>query len=267
MFTALIVIATFGFSDPSGEIRAPSAAASTSFRTDPRRSFPGFWKQYRKAVANLDKAALARMTNFPFVTRWGNDDESDPRVDHDRASFVRIVEPLLLRPEPNQSSPMQEVIGQTEAIDAEDAADGHVLIEHFEFLYLRGAWRWTTAFVENVNVVTPMARVVEIRPTSPLFAELGTVVCDHLKLDRDVRVTRMRRGGDWIHLTGSESGPGGRRIQALLKLTGSDSKGKRIWSVSEAQIANDSADWKAILARHPDVPTDLVPNSTKDAQK
>lgn len=113
-----------------------------------------FWTQFRQAVIDNDKAAVADMARFPFPVRGA--DDSDPVKSLDRIGFLNIYERLVAQivyfPSGGQiiSRSMRELIHDAAAPPAADPENGDSMRFHqFEFERIDGRWRLVIAYLEE----------------------------------------------------------------------------------------------------------------------
>lgn len=77
-----------------GPTSAPARGASRA-SGEHREKLDEFWDRFRRAVRGRDKTAIALMTHFPFIVRWGDADPKDPTMEYDRDAFLERLDRLL----------------------------------------------------------------------------------------------------------------------------------------------------------------------------
>lgn len=116
--------------------------------------FQAFWNQFRSAVQQNDKARIAALTSFPFITRGPFD--RDPTIKHSRAWFLKSIDGLLAQEHYRYDGPklqpftMRELIEEKQTITEKDLNGGNrVWIEDFVFDKRRGRWFFTFAYTDK----------------------------------------------------------------------------------------------------------------------
>jgi hypothetical protein len=213
-----------------------------------------------------DVPQLEALTRFPFVARWGNADENDPRREYDRKAWRKIVTRLLDTPvqagkESNEhGQSMRDLI--TSRASVKEAGGRSVVIGELEFQNTPGGWRWTTIFTEELEPVEAPSAVA-ISPTSPVYRLMLKAVTKHTAMKKELRIVALKRAGVWGYMEGQESGSG-RAFCALLERTGFDEKGRMVWTLREVRFGSDGAAWRQAVAKHADVPESIVRAADKN---
>lgn len=249
-----------GRASPNSGDPSPSNAACVKGKD----GFERFWRDFRAAVRANNAAAIARLTKFPFVVRWGNDDPEDPSNTYPKAAFNQGVIDRLLALQPEGSGKtMRDLVLSTERLDDDHRGEHWALLEKFEFRESGGRWRWTTAFTaDDLQLLgTPADDVSVIPQISPLHKQIVEVVKGKAPSDKPLSVRHIARSGDHVYFEALESGGDGRLFRALLEKTGIDERGRLVWSVRALSLAPpapgdpiDSAREKLIkLGVHPNL--------------
>jgi hypothetical protein len=226
--------------------RAASASAGApaiSKRSSVDEDLQDFWQAFKLALTDEDKSAVARLTHFPFVVRWGNDDPNDPSFEYKRDQFLGVLGRLLRLGEngelPNHwgggdyGDTMRDLIESTTSLQEEDSS-GSASLGCFEFRRVGKHWRWTTAFSgDNQLLGIPESWAI---PPSPLRKYLLDVLSQALALKRPLLVRHLRRTGTIAYVEAKESGPNGRLARAVLRWKGTDAEGHAVWIVDRSSV-------------------------------
>ena len=124
------------------------AMAAGEKKAEPPADFKVYWSQFRKAVHENEKEAVASLTNFPFKTRGEMDD--DPVLTHDRKAFLAMIEEMLAEDSGSAKNPatMRELIEKTTSIPERAWGDGGrtVRIGNFIFENINKKWLFSYAY-------------------------------------------------------------------------------------------------------------------------
>ncbi len=247
--------------------RAENATASTTASHGPESRVDGFWNGFRTAVRANDRAAIARMTRFPFVVRWGNADDNDPSLTFDRSTFPREVDRLLSLKMPGEKRTMAQVVDGTSRIADADVSSGTFMVGSFEFRLVDGNWRWTAALTADPSFF-PASESSPVPKASPLRKSLLDVTAKAAHLRRPLKVTHLRSTGELAYLEAQEPGKRGRTVRAFLQRRPDDSQGQMIWEVKHYsfQPADSDAEWRSRIDGlvQSGVPASLFPTYGSD---
>jgi hypothetical protein len=202
-----------------------------------------FWHAFKRAMAEEDKSAVARLTQFPFVVRWGNADRNDPSFEYKRDQFLGVLGRLLRLGEggnlPNHwgggdyGDTMLDLIKSTTSLQEENSS-GSANLGCFEFRRVGKHWRWTTAFSgDNQLLGIPESWAI---PPSPLRKYLLDVLSQALALKRPLVVRHLRRTGTFAYVEAKEPGSNGRLARALFRWKGTDAEGHAVWIVDRSSV-------------------------------
>jgi hypothetical protein len=192
-----------------------------------------FWNGFRDAVRSGSRSAIVRMTNFPFVVRWGNADPNDQSVDYDREKFRAILDRLLaLKADDSGDKTMSQVVRDTPRVQDADISSGTFMVDMFEFRQVAGAWRWTAAFTAD-QFFYPASDSSPIPRISPLRNFILDVTSDAVRLRRPLTVKHLRTTGRVAYLVAQEPGEDGRIVRAFLARQPDDAQGQMVWTIKE----------------------------------
>ena len=221
---AILGLLTLGFATSDA-----SAVPGTS-SPPPATDFDVFWSNFRSAVRANDVAAISRLTEFPFIVRWGNEGPDDYKVTYDKKGFDKKIVERLLALSPGGASTMRDEVLEAERPPQHE--NDWALCEKFEFRKTRGRWRWTAAFTADDPVLLRM-NATSANPISSI--KLRSRVVEFVKAKAAVKTgleTRvLNRFEEYFYFEGNEAGRAGPPIRALLKTDGVDERGGMTWQV------------------------------------
>jgi hypothetical protein len=244
---------------PSTAVAAPKAAPA-----DQQRKVEQFWDAFREAVRTSNRVALLRLTNFPFVVRFGNADSNDPTETYDRDGFQRLVDRLLsLKITGDSGKTMVQVIDATEHVEDPEVSSGTFMVDCFEFRMVKGSWRWTAVFTADPAFYStsdsdPIPRV------SPLRKFILDLTSNTAHLRRPLIVKHLRTTGRVAYLEAQEPGKGGRTVRSFLERQADDPRGEMAWVVKDYSFqppdgAEDGWDGRLDKLVKSGVPASLFP--------
>lgn len=228
----------------SGQAADTKVSANDSHSTEGRVA--AFWDGFRTAVRANDRSAIARMTRFPFVVRWGNADDNDPSITYDRSSFQRELERLLSLKMDGEDNTMAQVVDGTARIADADVSSNTFMVGSFEFRLVGGNWRWTAAFTADPSFF-PASESSPIPKASPLRKILLDVTAEAARLKRPLKVNHLRSTGELAYLEALEPGKRGRTVRAFLQRKPDDSQGQMVWEVKHYsfQPLDSDTEWRS----------------------
>jgi hypothetical protein len=248
-----------------GEAANATVSANASHRAQERPT--AFWNDFREAVRVHDGSAIARMTSFPFVVRWGNADENDPSISYDRKRFQDELARLLALKVAADNRTMAQVVEGTLRIAEADISSGTFMVGSFEFRLVGGTWRWTAAFTADPSFF-PANESSPVPKVSPLRKILLDVTAEAARLKRPLKVSHLRSTGELAYLEAQEPGKQGRVVRAFLQRQSDSSQREMIWQVKHYsfQPADSDADWRSRIDSlvQSGVPASLFPAHGSD---
>jgi hypothetical protein len=194
--------------------KAANTRVSANASHGAKGSVDRFWDGFRTAVRANDRSAIARMTRFPFVVRWGNADDNDPSITYDRSSFQRELGRLLSLKTAGEKVTMAQVVGGTSRIADANVSSGTFMVGSFEFRFIGGNWHWTAAFTADSSFF-PASESSPVPKASPLRKFLLDVSVEAARLRRPMKVIHLRSTGELAYLEAREPGKRGRTVRAF----------------------------------------------------
>lgn len=247
--------------------KAANAVVSANASHSTKGSAAAFWEGFRTAVRANDRAAIASMTRFPFIVRWGNADGNDPSITYDRSSFQRELERLLSLRMAGEERTMAQIVDATSRIPDADVSSGTFMAGSFEFRLVGGNWRWTAALTADPSFF-PASESSPVPKASPLRKFLLDATAEAARLKRPLTVNHLRSTGDLAYLEAREPGKRGRTVRAFLRRAPDDSQGQMVWEVKHYsfQPSDSDAEWRSRIDElvHSGVPRSLFPAHGSD---
>jgi hypothetical protein len=230
----------------SGEAADEIVAANVSHSA--KGSIDRFWDDFRTAVRANDPSAIARLTQFPFVVRWGNADDRDPRITYDRSSFQHELGRLLSLETAGEKVTMAQVVDGTSRIGDANVSSGTFMVGSFEFRFIGGSWHWMAAFTTDSSFF-PASESSPVPTASPLRKFLLDVTAEAAHLRRPLKVSHLRSTGESAYLEARESGKEGRTVRAFLLRKPDDPKGRMAWEVKQYsfQPSDSDVEWRSLV--------------------
>ena len=213
-----------------------------------REKLDEFWDRFRRAVRGRDKTAIALMTHFPFIVRWGDADPNDPTMEYNRDAFLGRLDRLLFLGSNGRlvedavasggsmttGTMLEEIAAETPHPEDEGYPDA-VLLGCFQFRLVAGRWRWTTAYSTD-PVLLGSEQVYPVPPVSPLRKYILDAVSEAMKLKRPLTVHHLRASRSVAYVEVQEPGRQGRLARALLRHGDKEGEPLAAWTIVKSSI-------------------------------